>query len=409
MRYFYGAAFFRAHHGGFEDLLGFEGVFEIGERGDGGLAAEEVEHVGGLVDEGVFVADGVGVGPPGGGVGVIGGVADVDAAPAGGFAGFGAAEEAEPGEVFEVDGDRPFFAVNLDAVFILISGGKSRGFKRTDRAAFEAGQKKGGVVDVYFAFSGFGAGDGATGEAAVGALRGEDAFLDEGFGDGAGDFGDFVAGDESGHVDDVGAEVTVGAAAGNFFAEAPDEGDFGAGPVLEVVGADVVDAAEAAFFDELVGEGDGGDAAVGVPDERFALFGFFGGVAHLAGVAQGGGKGLFAGDVFAGFEGGEGDVEVLVVGGGDVDEVDVRIGDGVFPVCGCVLPAPAGFEGFEGCGVAGADGVHDGVAGEVEEFRGFEEGVAVGAAHEFLADEADGCGELVHRSGSVRGAVAGCK
>ena len=124
-------------------------------------------------------------------------------------------------------------------------------------------------------------------------------------------------------------------------------GTSGAAPVLEVGGADVIDAADAPFFNELMGEGDCGHAAVGVPDKRFALLRLFGGVAHLPRVGERARERFFAGDVFAGLERGEGDVEVLIVWCGDVDQIDLGIGDGVFPVCRGVLPTPAGFECFQ--------------------------------------------------------------
>ena len=48
--------------------------------------------------------------------------------------------------------------------------------------------------------------------------------LDERLGDRAGDLGDFLAGDEAGHVDDVGVQVAVGAGAGQLLVEPPRSG-----------------------------------------------------------------------------------------------------------------------------------------------------------------------------------------
>src|SRR5207247_565100 len=99
------------------------------------------------------------------------------------------------------------------------------------------------------------------------------------------------------------------------------------GPVLEVIGADVAESAEFAGAGQLIGEGDSGDAAVAVPDGGEGFFVLAGGIPHLAGIIQRAGEGFFAGDVFAGFEGGDGHFGVGVVGAGDIDEIDFGVGD----------------------------------------------------------------------------------
>jgi hypothetical protein len=137
-------------------------------------------------------------------------------------------------------------------------------------------------------------------------------------------------------------------------------------------------------------EGDGGDAAVAVPDEGLRLLRFAGGVPHRAGVFDGARQRLFAGDVLAGFKGGDGHLGVRVVGGGHVNEVDLRIRERFFPVCRGVLPAPAVLELGELLLVAPDDGVHRRLDGEVGKKLGyFEVCVRVGAAHELGAEEAD--------------------
>jgi hypothetical protein len=151
----------------------------------------------------------------------------------------------------------------------------------------------------------------------------------------------------------------------------------------------MVDAADAALLHQLVGESDGGDAAIGVPDEGFAFRMLFCGIVHYFCFGEGAGEGFFAGDVFAGGEGGESHFEMPIVGGGDVDEINFWVGDGLLPVGGGILPVPFFLEALEFGGVAAADGMHDWVGCEIEEFVHFQIGVAVGTAHEFLADEAD--------------------
>ena len=47
-----------------EDALGLQGVGEVGHRDDRGPAADHREDVGRLIDEAVFVAEAVAVGPP---------------------------------------------------------------------------------------------------------------------------------------------------------------------------------------------------------------------------------------------------------------------------------------------------------------------------------------------------------
>src|SRR5258705_5081007 len=90
------AILLRGQLGGGEDLLGFVGVFEVGQGDNGRLAAEDLQDVGGFVDEGMFVADDVGVGPPGFGVGVAAAVGDQDLGPALVFAVGGAVVEVQP-------------------------------------------------------------------------------------------------------------------------------------------------------------------------------------------------------------------------------------------------------------------------------------------------------------------------
>ena len=63
----------------------------------------------------------------------------------------------------------------------------------------------------------------ARGDAAAGHARRQRPLLDERLGDRPGDFGDFLAGDEAGHVDDVGVQIAVGAGAGQLLVEPPHQ------------------------------------------------------------------------------------------------------------------------------------------------------------------------------------------
>src|SRR5262245_49430683 len=100
-----------------------------------------------------------------------------------------------------------------------------------------------------------------------------------------------------------------------------------------------------------MGEGNRGAAAVDVPDEGLEVLVGAGGVTHFAGIIQRAGQRLLAGDVLAGLEGEDGVLGVGVVGGGDVHQVDVGLGDGFLPLGGGVVPAPEFLEGVVLVGV----------------------------------------------------------
>ena len=86
----------------------------------------------------------------------------------------------------------------------------------------------------------------ARGDAAGGRARHQLALLDERLGDRAADLGDLLAGDEAGHVDDVGVQVAVGAGAGQLLSGTARQRDRLVGPVLEVERPDVADRRRAA-------------------------------------------------------------------------------------------------------------------------------------------------------------------
>src|SRR5215208_3659844 len=82
VRDFYRGALVRAELRRGQDLLSFVGIFKIRQGDDRLFAGELGEDVGGLIDKSVLVADHVGVGPPGGGVGMIAAVGGHDLRPA---------------------------------------------------------------------------------------------------------------------------------------------------------------------------------------------------------------------------------------------------------------------------------------------------------------------------------------
>ena len=164
-------------------------------------------------------------------------------------------------------------------------------------------------------------------------------FLDERFRDRAGDFGDFFARDEAGHVDDVGVQIAMGAGARQFLLKSPQIRHRLVGPILQVDGPHVANRAKLAGLDQLVGQRHRRAAAIVKPDERLHL-GRLGGLRHFAGVGQRSGDGLLArarlasGDRRAGHRG------VHVVGRDHVDQPDLRRLDQLLPIGRSILPTP---------------------------------------------------------------------
>ena len=78
---------------------------------------------------------------------------------------------------------------------------------------------------------------------------------------------------------------------------------------------------------------------------------------------------------------------VDVVGGGDVNDVDVVAVNQLLPVGFHRLIAPLACEGFGSVLVSGADCCQLGFVLQVEEVRDLAEGVGVGSAHEAIPDK----------------------
>ena len=151
----------------------------------------------------------------------------------------------------------------------------------------------------------------------------------------------------------------------------------------------MVDISEFALGYQLVCQGNRWAPSVVEPHEGLGLLGFLGCLYHGAGIIEGTGQGFLAGDVLAGFEHGDRLVAMDIVGGADIDQVDLRVFGDVLPARCEVLPAPFGREVFELSCVAGADQTAMRDPGEIEEVGYLGVGIAMGAAHEFLADQGD--------------------
>jgi len=251
-------------------------------------------------------------------------------------------------------------AVDFEGFEGFVAAGVAGGLEDGSGAIFKAGEEGAGVID----------GDGVDFSGFL-----VDAFFDEGLSHG-GD-GDDVAIEPAGAVDVVSEEVASDAGSGCGGVEAPEGfaalGEFlRHGPVLEEVGAVVVDAAEVTASDDLLGESDGGEKAVVIP--------------ALLAVE---GEGFFAEDHFAIFDGGHGDVVVRIVWGADVDGVDVVAFYEFTPVGFGVSIAPFLGEFFNLVFGASADDLFDRDVSGVEEVLELGVGVGMGATHEAVANDAD--------------------
>ncbi len=278
--------------------------------------------------------------------------------------------------LLEVEVEAAVGAVQLEGVVVLAAAGVAGGFEGAQGAVSELGEEHAGVVDADGLHL---AGDGVL------------ALLDEGLRPG-GDAGDGAV-EPHGGVDGVGQQVAGDAGAGHFDIEAPEGraalGDLGRDrPVLKVGGAVVEGAADAAFVDDLAGQGDGRHAAVVEPDHvRHA--GVLDGPDHLLGLGDVPRQRLLAEHHLAGAGGGDGDLLVGVVGRADVDQIDVGRLDHLAPVGLDAFVAPDLGEGLGLFGVAPADDLQRGAVLDGEEVVQAFVSVRVGPAHEAVADHSD--------------------
>ena len=291
--------------------------------------------------------------------------------------------------------------------------GKAGGFEGPQGAVPEAGEKKGRIVDGHPAlFPGLAA-RGAEGGVYLfrkGPLPYEGRVRPDDLGD--------VSYQVMGEVDDVGVQVSVRPGAGLALLQPPDERKFRIDdPVLEVNGAPVVDLAEAALVDDPPRQGHRGDAPVVVGHHVLDL-GFLHRGEHGPGFGKVVGQRFLAEQVLAVLGRGDGDVGMGVPRRGHVDEVDVLTLHQTLPARFDLLPAELIGRGLHGLLVAAAKGFHHRHRpGIGEEEAHVLVGVAVGLAHELVADESDvdlfrhgelpGRGEADSPSGWRRGTCSG--
>lgn len=294
---------------GVADILGAEGVAEIGVGFFRARIVEAFHELDSAVDEGVLVTEAESGDPPVAGIGVIA-IGDVDAGPATGLAGDVVVEVGETIEIVEVPGEGFVVTVDLESFEGLVAAGVARGFEDGGGAIFEAGEESAGVVD----------GDGVD---FAGFLV--HAFLDEGFRHGRNAHD--VAVDPAGAVDVVGKKIAGDAGTGGGGIETPEGSAslgkvFGHRPVLQEIRAVVVDATEISTVDDLLGERDGREEAIVIPDKVGETRGLDG-LHHFESLFAIKGEGFFAEDHLAVFNGGHGNIEMGVVWGADIDGIDI--------------------------------------------------------------------------------------
>ena len=189
----------------------------------------------------------------------------------------------------------------------------------------------------------------------------------------------------------MGGEIAEGTAAGAIGIHAPEVGGAGVGeePILEVDGAEVVDAAEGAGIDEEAQLADGGDEAVVVGGHVFDAGGA-GGFEHGQGFGGRAGERFFAEEVDALLGGGDAGFGVDVVGAAVIEELDVAAGEHSAPIGVGMAGAELAGGGFQGGFVAAAEGGEFGAGGGIgEHVVDLADTVAMGFAHESIAEQAD--------------------
>ena len=286
-------------------------------------------------------------------------------------------EELQTVEVMQIPADGGVGTIDLQRVQGFVTAGVPGGFKQAERAIGKMTMEDAGVVDGHFLFL---------------AGGGVHALFNKRFGHGGYIIDAAVEPDSC--VDTVGQQIASHAAAGCGGVEPPEA--FAAlreigtdGPVLQEVGAVMEDLAEFAALDDLLGEGDGGHAAIVVP-HSVGYAGLLHGVHHRSAFLGGAGQWFFAQHHLAGFGGGDSYLGVLIVRRADIDGVDVVALDQFAPIGFVALVAPLFSEGLGLVFGATAHGLEHGAMAEiVKEVADAFITVGVGAAHEAVAHQSD--------------------
>ena len=172
-------------------------------------------------------------------------------------------------------------------------------------------------------------------------------------------------------------------------------------------GAEVEDASQTAFVDQLLGERDGRDTAIVVPDHVGNARPFDGGN-HLFAFSHVHGQRLFAQDHLARGGGGQGDFLMDVVRRANIDRVDIVALQQFLPI-GFDRGITPGLGELRGLGlVAGAHGLQHRPVFGVEEVAHAVISVRVRPAHKAVADHADTNGlRHINLDGKMSGKESG--
>ena len=308
---------------------------------------EALEEFGEGMGERVFVTETESRDPPVAGVRVIA-VGSMDAGPTAAVTRDGVVEVVQAVEVMEIPLQRLLLAVDFERVEGLVAACVAGRLELGERTVFEAAQEDARIID----------GDGV--DLAGGGM---DAFFNEGLGH-CRYFGDLTV-DPSGRVDAMREQVARHAGTSGRGVEAPEActalRQLGRDcPILEEVSAVVKDATQFASSDDVLRERDGRKEAVVIPDEIREARLFHGGD-HLLALLAVERQGLFAEDYLTVLDALQGNLGVRVIGGADINSVDVGAGDELAPVGFVGGVAPLLGEVFHLGFIAAADGLADDV------------------------------------------------
>lgn len=185
-----------------------------------------------MFNEAMLIAEHMGSGPPGPGIGVLViAPCDIDRGPSLESPLHGRVEPIQLVHPLEVETQGTLFAVELDAICVLVACCEASGLETCYCSFLESSQKENAIVyralPLSLSRAHALAGDVATGPAGDGV-----ALFDERLFDGTGNLSDFVACNEAGHINDVGIKVAVGTRPGEFRLKSPQQRRLGPPPNL---------------------------------------------------------------------------------------------------------------------------------------------------------------------------------
>src|SRR5208337_2673147 len=150
--------------------------------------------------------------------------------------------------------------------------------------------------------------------------------------------------------------------------------------------------------DEALRETDGRDSPVVMIEEMYDSS-LFRRLVHLLRLGVVEGDRFFAEDVLTGLDSLQGDLMMEVGRGADIDDIDIVAPDGLLPVRLASLPTPSIRELLQRPRLAATDHFERRLGLHIEKVRRLLPGIAVGLAHEIVADDRDI--EFIHDNASI--------